>query len=67
MTKNQESENQNPEAMNLFGKFIKIPMAIVYCFSSVFVGLLVGCIASITLPVFIPYQMIRIKYFRSGT
>ena len=67
MKKNQNQKKQNPETINLFGKFIRIPMAVVYCVSSVFVGLLVGCIASMTLPIFIPYQMIRIKYFKSGT
>lgn len=67
MKKNQNQKKQNHQAINLFGNFIRIPMVFVYCVSSVLVGLLVGFLASIVLPVFIPYQMIKIKFFKSGS
>lgn len=64
MKENQNPKNQNREAINLFGKFIRIPIVLAYCFSCVLVGAFVGCVASVALPIFIPYQMIRIRYFK---
>ena len=67
MNKKQNQEKNNNEASQVFGKIIKAPLALVYCFSAILIGAIVGAIASITLPIFIPYQMIKVRFFKSGT
>lgn len=50
----------------IFGDIMRIPLVAFYCFSAILIGFIVGVIASIVLPLFLPYQMIKVRFFKDG-
>lgn len=67
MKKNKNQEKPTSKMNRIFGDIMRIPLVAFYCISAILIGFIVGVIASIVLPLFLPYQMIKVRFFKDGT